>query len=249
LGRQQLDEIIITKAGKEIQKASFQYSYFWSGDGHKLPMLYSRLKLDQLTILNNGANARTMKFGYQEKYILPSKESHARDLWGFYNGEEDLYNITPSDFYNYSQPEKVLQEEGRSKHYSLEHIAEGTLNKIKYTGGKTVKYQYDHQEFFHIDDEISDHFSKGMNKSNIEHAINPYLFGGLRIKEILEEYPDETIYKEFNYTKDGREDGQLIITHYSHSHQGYGHKTSGNHCVKYEKVNIKSGKLFNGKKF
>ncbi|WP_109829871.1 hypothetical protein [Reichenbachiella versicolor] len=248
LGRQKLDKISITRDGKEIQTADFKYSYFWNGDGKDLPMLYSRLKLDGLSI-TTGSKTRTMDFGYQEKFGLASKESHARDLWGFYNGEEDLYNITPSDYFNYSQPEKMLQEEGRSKHYSLDHIMEGVLNKVSYAGGKEVSYLYDHQEFFHIDEEISSHFEKNMAESNLDHALNPFLFGGLRIKEIQEKYPDETIYKEFDYTMDGREDGKLIITHYSHSHHGYGHKTSGNHCVKYQKVSIKSGKMHNGQKF
>ena len=244
LGRQKLDEIVIKKDGEIIQNPKFGYSYFWNGDGKDLPMLYSRLRLDKVEI-----GDRTISFGYQLKYGLPSKESHARDLWGFYNGEEDLYNITPSDYFNYSQPEKLLQEEGRSKHYSLDHISEGILNEISYSGGKTVRYTYDHQEFFQIDKEISDHFSKSMSETNLTQALHPFLFGGLRIKEIIEKYPSEEIYKDHDYTMNGKEDGKLIISHYSHAHHGFGHKTSGNHCVKYDKVNIKSGKMLNGKKF
>lgn len=246
--RQQLNQLQIHQSGELVSSAKFHYSLFSSTPDDNLPLLHHRLRLDSLVTSGRG-KSKSVQFGYYDKYTLPSKESHARDLWGFYNGEEDLYNITPSDFFNYSQPEKMLQEEGRTKHYSLDHIQCGVLNEITYQGGKKTRYFYDHQEFFHIDDEISTHFESNMASSNFKHALNPFLFGGLRIKEIIEEYPGEQIYKEFDYTINNKENGKLVITHYSHDHDGFGHKTSGNHCVKYEKVNIKSGKLLNGTKF
>ncbi|MEO9803039.1 MAG: hypothetical protein ABJF04_07320 [Reichenbachiella sp.] len=247
-GLQQLNEIIVTKGGKTITKTKFSYSYFNEELYGNAAYLYKRLKLDSIAILNEGKQ-KGYKFDYEEEIPLPSKESHARDLWGFYNGEEDLYNITPSDFYNYSQPEKLLQEEGKSKHYSLEYIQAGILKKIDYGEGRTIEFAYDHQEFEEIDEEISSHFSDNMRNSNFSKHLNPFLFGGLRVKEIIDSYPTEKIYKDYNYKPDGKETGRLIIAHYSHDHHGYGHKTSGNHGVKYSKVRIKTGKLFRGKKF
>lgn len=247
-GRQQLDQIQVTKSGELISTSKFFYSNFneelFGNDAY----LYKRLRLDSLHT-QNGEKSKGYKFLYEDETMLPSKESHARDLWGYYNGEEDMYNITPSDFYNYSQPEKLLQEEGKSKHYSLEYLQAGILKKIDYGNGRTIEYAYDHQEFEEIDEEISSHFSSKMKESNFNEHINPYLFGGLRIKEVIDTYPKEQIYKDFNYKPDGKETGKLIISHYSHDHDGYGHKTSGNHGVKYGKVRVKTGKLFRGKKF
>lgn len=248
LSTQKLDQIEITKNGELVSSNAFYYSYFngemFGGDAY----LYHRLKLDSIKTSNN-TKEKTFRFSYEEDIPLPSKESHARDLWGYYNGEEDLYNITPSDFYNYSQPEKLLQEEGKTRHYSLDHIKSGILKKVDYDGKKSKEYVYDHQEFEEIDEEISSHFSNSMKNSNFSHHINPFIFGGLRIQEIIDSFPSEQIYKEFNYRPAGKETGKLIITHYSHDHHGYGHKTSGNHSVKYNKMKIKTGKLFRGKKF
>lgn len=246
--RQQLDKIEFLKAGEVIASTELKYSKFKYVKPEKNPILNHRLKLDSL-IITKGDKTQRMGFGYIENLGLPSKESHARDLWGYYNGEETMHNITPSDFFNYSQPEKMLQEEGKAQHYSLEHIKEGTLNKIDFDNGKTRTYAYDHQEFFNIDSEISSHFEAGMQESNFKSHIKPFIFGGLRVSEIIESYPKEKIYKDFIYKQQGKEMGELKITHYSHSHDGYGHKTSGNHCIKYGKVKIKSGKLFNGHKF
>ena len=88
-----------------------------------------------------------------------------------------------------------------------------------------------------------------MNESNFSHHLKPFLFGGLRIKGMIEHYPKKDLYKDFYYKINGVEGGQLIISHYSHDHHGYGHKTSGNHTVHYDNVRIKSGVLFNGRKF
>lgn len=247
-GAQQLDQIVITRSGKTVNTSRFFYSHFNDELFGNAAYLYKRLRLDSIDILNEGKQ-KGYKFSYEEEIPLPSKESHARDLWGFYNGEEDLYNITPSDYYNYSQPEKLLQEEGKSKHYSLEYIQAGILKKIDHGNGRTIEFTYDHQEFEEIDEEISSHFSDNMHDSNFTKHLNPFLFGGLRVKEIVDSYPSEKIYKDFNYKPEGKETGRLIIAHYSHEHHGYGHKTSGNHGVKYSKVKIKTGKLFRGKKF
>lgn len=252
-GRQQLDSIVVKQAGNTIVSAKMNYSFYKARKTESIGYLHRRLRLDSLTIQSR--KTRKMAFDYKITKGLPSKESHARDSWGFFNGEEDPHNITPSDFYNYSQPENILHEDGKTKHYSLENIQEGVLNKITYTGGRTTEFIYDHQEFNTVSEEISSHFSKKMRESNLSHHIKPFLFGGLRIKEIIEHYPkndrhkEKNLYKDFFYKINRVEGGQLIISHYSHDHHGYGHKTSGNHTVHYDNVRIKSGVLFNGHKF
>ncbi|WP_109829551.1 hypothetical protein [Reichenbachiella versicolor] len=246
-GRQQLDSIVVKQNGNIIASSKMNYSMYKASQTESLGYLHRRLKLDSLTIETK--KVRKMAFEYKITKGLPSKESHARDLWGFYNGEEDPHNITPSDFYNYSQPENVLHEDGKTKHYSLENIQEGVLSKINYVGGRKTEFYYDHQEFNTVSDEISSHYTTKMKESNYSHHIKPFLFGGLRIKSIIEHYPKKDLYKDFYYKINDVEGGQLIISHYSHDHHGYGHKTSGNHTVHYDNVRIKSGVLFNGHKF
>ena len=204
--------------------------------------------MDSLSILNKKSH-KGYGFSYEEEISLPSKESHARDIWGFYNGEEDLYNITPSDFFNYSQPEKLLQEEGKEKHYSILHIQAAVLKKVNFGNKRERAYIYEQQEFQNIDPEISSHFTDRLKNSNFRPNHNPFLFGGLRLSEIIDTYPTDKIYKDFIYGPDGAESGKLIISHYNHDHHGFGHKTSGNHSVKYEKVRVKTGKVFRGTKF
>jgi hypothetical protein len=246
--RQKLDKIEVLKNGEIVSSNALFYSYFNEEVFGEEACLYQRLKLDSL-VTKNGEKDKTYGFTYEEEISLPSKESHARDLWGYYNGEEDQYNITPSDFFNYSQPEKLLQEEGKTKHYSLEYIQAAILKKVDYGNGRTREFAYDHQEFNDVDEEISGHFTSKMKGSNFNHHLHPFIFGGLRIKEIIDSFPTEKIYKDFVYSVDGNDTGNLIITHYNHGHHGYGHKTSGNHSVKYKKVKIRTGKLFRGTKF
>lgn len=247
-GPQQLNDIQVSKNGELITEGKFSYSYFNESVKGDTAYLYQRLRLDSLSITNNNKQ-KGYGFAYEQDIQLPSKESHARDLWGFYNGEEDLYNITPSDYFNYSQPEKLLQEDGKSKHYSLQHIQAGILKKIDHGNKRVREFIYEQQEFQKVDDEISEYFTNKLKDSNFKHDHNPFLFGGLRLREILDSYPTEKMYKDFNYKPDGEETGKLIISHYNHDHHGYGHKTSGNHSVKYEKVRVKTGKVYRGTKF
>lgn len=246
---QKLDQIEIRKGSDLIAKYEFNYSYYNDGRNDSIPRLFKRLKLDSLVTTNQKGQRKSDKFSYHQKYNLPSKESHARDLWGYYNGEEDIHNITPSDYYNYSQPEKTLQEDGRAKHYSIDHVKEAVLEKIEFGNGVVKTYTYGHQEFTDISDEIKQHFDDRMKQTNFSHILHPFISGGLRVEEINEKYPHDEIYKEYKYVLNSKESGVLNITHYSHDHSGYGHRTSGNHNVIYKKVYIKTGKIFNGVKF
>lgn len=236
-GPQKLDQITIHNASNS-ESIRFKYGYFNENTNDSIPRLFKRLKLESMTKTSTG-QVQTTQFYYNERVSLPSKESHARDLWGYYNGEEDFYNITPSDFFNYSQPEKLLQEEGRTKHYSLEHIMAGTLVQIDHGHGLIQKFEYDHQEFMTINSEIASYFDDKMKGTNFNHAHQPYISGGLRIAKITELYPQDTVYKQYSYLQNNIESGVLSITGYNHAHRSLGHRTSGNHHVQYDNVNVK----------
>ena len=77
-----------------------------------------------------------------------------------------------------------------------------------------------------------------MQGSNFKKHHNPFIFGGLRVDKIIESSGTEKVVKSFDYTQDGEESGELIISHYNHDHHGFGHKTSGNHTVKYNSVRV-----------
>lgn len=248
-GPQKLDSIVVTKGGQSHKRFLFKYSYFNGDRQDPIPRMFKRLKLDSLVSIGKDEKREVSKFEYFEKDGLPSKESYGRDLWGYANGEEDARNITPSDFFNYSQPEKILQQDGRTKHYDLEKVKEGVMTKIEYGNGVIKTFKYGHQEFTKIDEEITSHFDQKVAQSNFKHTRRPFIFGGLRLVEVIEKYPTDEIYKEYDYRINRVESGVLKITHYSHDHHGYGHRTSGNHNVVYKKVYIKSGKIFNGHRF
>lgn len=248
-GPQKLDAIEIRKNGELVNTYKFHYSYFNNYNEEVNSWLHKRLRLDSLTATKVGNKSKTDAFYYHDQYNLPSKESHARDLWGYFNGEEDLYNIVPSDYFNYSQPEKTFEEEGRTRHYSLEHVKEGVLEKIEYGNGFTKTFKYGHQEFNYVNDDIKSHIDSNLKNSNLSSTHDPFISGGLRIEEIIEKYPTDVVYREYNYTTNKIENGELTIVPYSHEYDGYDHKASGNHAVIYKNVKVKYGKIFNGKKF
>lgn len=237
-GPQKLDAMEIIKNGQLVKKYEFNYSYFNDFVTLGLPRLYKRLKLESIKTIYEDGVAKEDSFSYIEKFGLPSKESHARDLWGYYNGEENIHNMTPSDYFNYSQPEKMFQEEGREKHYSLKYAKEGILKMITYDDGSTKEFLYNHQEFTAISVEISDHFDNNMESSNFTHTASPYIAGGLRVQKIIERNLGVEIFKEFDYRRGNKESGVLSIIHYDHDHNGFGHRTSGNHNVIYNIVNV-----------
>lgn len=243
---QKLDILEVLEVGKLTKKVDFHYSYFNADKTGKDARLYQRLKLDSLTI---SGKEKPYKFYYREKYGLPSKEGHARDLWGYYNGEEDPHNITPSDFFNYNQPENVFQKKNQTRHYSFEHALEGILEKKITPGGGIEEYIYDPQEYTAISHDIDIYYDKKTIDSNFSHNTDPFIAGGFRLKDIVYHYPVDKIYKEFVYVKADGSEGTLSVTPFSHAHNSYGHKTSGNHHVVYDKVEMKTGKVYKGQRF
>lgn len=243
---QKLDVLEVLDVGKLAKKVQFHYSYFNGDESGPKARLYKRLRLDSVSVSNKKG---AYKFSYQEEFGLPSKESHSRDLWGYFNGEEDPHNITPSDFFNYNQQENVFQKKNQTRHYSLKHAMEGMLVKKISPAGGIEEYIYDSQEYTAISHDIDTYYDEKMIKTNFDHNVDPFIAGGLRLKDIVYHYPVDKIYKEFVYVKKDGSEGILSVTPFSHSHNNYGHKTSGNHHVVYDKVEMKTGKVYKGQRF
>ena len=65
-----------------------------------------------------------------------------------------------------------------------------------------------------------------------------------------ETFPGDELVRDFVYLgDDGITSGELTITPFNHDHESFGHKTSGNHYIKYNKVRVKSGKIHDGEEF
>ncbi len=246
---QKLDEIFIDEGG-DLTTFKFDYDYFNKNTTDSIPKLHKRLKLTGLTQSANDIEFRPFSFTYMENHQLPSKESHARDLWGYYNGEEDIRNITPSDYFNYNQPERLLEVKGRNKHFSEEYEMTGLLMKIGYPTRRTVEYVYESHDYHKISNQISDYYGGKMGDSNFSHTTDPFVSGGLRIKRLKETFPGDELVRDFVYLgDDGITSGELAITPFNHDHESFGHKTSGNHYVKDNEVRVKSGKIHDGEEF
>ena len=246
---QKLDILEVFEVATLVKKVDFHYSYFNADTQDSIPRFFKRLRLDSLSFWERGKVKPAYEFTYREKYGLPSKESHARDLWGFFNGEEDYHNITPSDYYNYNQPENVFQHKNREKHYSIDHVKEGILSEIVSPFGRIETYVFEAQEYTAMSHGIDKYYDSKMVQTNFDHNTDPFTSGGLRIKEMVWVYPSDQIYREYNYiTKEGSE-GMLSATPFSHEHDIIGHKTAGNHHVWYDYVGIKSGKVHKGARF
>ena len=246
---QKLDRIVINDAGNQ-SSYEFSYDYFNKNSTDSIPRLHKRLKLVNLIHKADGIEFPPFKFEYIERNPLPSKESHARDLWGFYNGEEDIRNIIPSDYFNYNQPERLLEVKGRARHFSEEFEMSGLIKKIHYPTRRAVEFEYESHDYHAVTDNITSFYGDKMSDGNFNHTSDPFVSGGLRIKRLKETFPSDELIKDFVYTNaNGVTSGELAITPFNHDHESYGHKSSGNHYIRYSHVEVKSGKVHDGEEF
>ncbi len=243
---QKLDEIVVNEGSRQ-KNIKFNYEYFNPDADGKDERLIQRLKLNSLVTNTNG-NEGEYKFDYFQEFPMPSKESHARDFWGYHNGEEDIHNIVPSDFFNYNMPERLFESD-HQHHYSQAHVKEGILISIEYPEGFTQSFEYEPHEYSDVSEEIVENFEgEGDAEVTDKHkkSNDAFLSGGLRVTRIVNALPTDKLYTEYQYkTKGGNVLGILSVTPFSHeAEEVIGHKPAGNHYVLYEDVKIFSGKIF-----
>ena len=126
----------------------------------------------------------------------------------------------------------------------------GILNQISYPTKRTVKYEYESHDYHAVSNKITSFYGGKMADGNFSHTVDPFVSGGLRVKRITETFPSDQLIKDFIYTNaDGLTSGELAITPFNHDHESYGHKSSGNHYIRYKHVEVKSGKILDGQEY
>jgi YD repeat-containing protein len=134
---------IITNDGNKLIY-NFKYSHF-DGD-------VSRLRLDAMEKTDGTLTAGTYQFVY-ENIAMPTCNSSARDLWGFYNGMERPY-ISMWDMNSWSP---VWSPSGC--YPNAETMKMGMIKKIVYPTGGYTSFEFE------------------------PHQVNGQIVGGLRIKQ------------------------------------------------------------------
>ncbi len=157
----------------------FNYDRF-SGD--------PRLKLESVQEVAYKDGVVTSKPPHQFEYYasslpLPTKDSNAQDLYGYYNQKNNNETLVPDLFTVQSRFQPFFSDNSGDRSLSVTGLKRGTLTKITYpTGGKTI-FDYD---------------------PNVD-SLNPIsgYRGGLRIKEVknLNEY-DEVFNRKTYYYND-----------------------------------------------
>ena len=113
----------------------------------------------------------------------------------------------------------------------------GLLYKIEYPTRRAVEYTYESHDYHTISPELAGYYKENMDNGNFNHIAEPFVSGGLRVKSLKEISRTEKV-RNFNYDIDGNSSGELTATPFNHTHNTYGHKSSGNHHIYYKKVEI-----------
>jgi YD repeat-containing protein len=162
-----IDSIKVINDNDLISRVAFNYGYFNSSNSYYLD---KRLRLDSIT-----TSDQPYTFSYIESYngkTLPVMTTAGKDLWGFYNGEDDnqhrpryktfslmdnhqTYNYTSTAeqwllWNSVSGPNEFYYFGGasgtvRNPDYRYGQI--GTLKSIHYPTGGKVEYEYEGNDF------------------------------------------------------------------------------------------------------
>jgi hypothetical protein len=146
----------------------FDYGAFdndWGGD---LTYSSKRLKLSQ--VLEKGyyggvlASANPYVFTYNESIHLPSKNSFARDHWGYYNGRTTNSSLIPS-YVSINSPDQIthiLGGQGPERDPDPAFMQAYSLTSIQYPTGGSTELQYEANDFDEKLSQVNDntYFSK-----------------------------------------------------------------------------------------
>lgn len=125
---------VVVKDNANIERGGFDFTYDYSS---------GRLTLKSLTENYNGQFKPAHEFSY-ETGGLPSINSNAQDHWGFYNAAPNA-SLVPG---SWAGGEHYY--EGADRSVNTNAAKGGTLNKIKYPTGGHVQFEYEQNEYSHI---------------------------------------------------------------------------------------------------
>ncbi len=148
---------------KLIKSFDFNTNYFISPPYKgktNVPSL-KRLKLESV-VENKGNDEKAYSFEYNEK-VLPSKNSYARDYWGFYNGSDDNKHLIPSiksvlPLYSHIKGDNVYRAEfvnkkGANREPNEEFSDACMLEKIIYPTKGSTEFEFESNEY--VSDPVS----------------------------------------------------------------------------------------------
>lgn len=130
-----------------VKGYEFVYSYFNAAqDPTTFDYLNKRLKLDRVVDMID--DTQSTSFAYST-VSLPSKQSRARDAWGYYNGKSNL-TMVPAQYINFIPSTAVIRTliGGGIRDVDPAFLQAGMLTEIQYpTKGKT-RFTYEPNQYY-----------------------------------------------------------------------------------------------------
>ncbi|MEH3112273.1 hypothetical protein [Pedobacter terrae] len=168
-GDSSLSSIEIYNSHHMLKRFKLFTSYFENnGTGVNTPMIFRpmdhyRLRLDSLKEESNGIILPAYKFIYYYGNGLPSRNSHAQDHWGFFNGS-DNYGTSVSYI-------EFGRSAGAKKKVNPQYTKETILTDIIYPSGGKVSYNYEgntYRSLRNIDGDEEEIYLGGLSGTNSE---------------------------------------------------------------------------------
>ena len=216
VGAKKLDRILVLIGGHILKTFDFNYSYFIGhtngtndsavntpGINKTSEELTHRLKLD--SVVESGKPAYIFNYNTTQ---FPSKDSRARDYWGYYNGVLTNTSNFPNVYrFNYGNLPVDRNWDGGSyeDHFTgnnrssrLQYAKAGILEKIIYPTGGYSEFEYELNSFTNA---IVPNFD---DTESTVYTSNRTSYGaGLRVKEIEHYDSDNSLATVKSYTYEG----------------------------------------------
>lgn len=185
-----LDKIKIygrTNTGLVLQKVvQFYYSYFKSATSNNI-----LLRLDQVEFQDGASlTVQRYKFGYNKSSTNVTKDFSwgnnimARDMYGFYNGQEGNADLIPTQQISYqattSSPVVNTNIGSANRSTNAQYLTEGVLNRIDFPTGGNTQFEYEPTQYLD--------------------GVTPVIVGGIRVKKISSfEGNGQSVIKTYKY--------------------------------------------------
>ncbi|MFL9845532.1 RHS repeat protein [Flavobacterium rhizosphaerae] len=175
--------VLYNKNNQPVKTFQFYHSYFSATSS--LPTVdKNRLRLDSLAVQDNADNTvERYVFEYHTNSALPTKRSHARDHWGYYNGANSNSQAIPSchapitfpsSFYGTSWSgydnwhDYYMQTLTANRFVNSSYNKTFTIKKIKYPTGGEQEYVFEdnYVRWYEIFDKMKDISNDGYDFVN-----------------------------------------------------------------------------------